>query len=69
MIKPGDLVYLKPKADRLIEDYIGLVISCERIPSNYSPKLSSTTLYDVLLTVTNEIMTVSDIYFEVWRIE
>ena len=67
MIKPGDLVYLKPKADRLIEDYVGLVINCERVPQ--STRLTSTVLYDVLVTETNELITVSDIFFEIWRIE
>ena len=67
MIKPGDLVYLRPKADRLIEDYVGLVINCETVPQ--STRLTSTVLYDVLVTETNELITVSDIFFEIWRIE
>ena len=32
-------------------------------------KTGSTVLYDVLLAEANEVITISDIYFEIWRIE
>ena len=63
----GDLVYLKPKPSRLEdEDFIGLLLSKKRVGRS---KIDSTVLYDVLMAETNEIITVSDIYFEIWRIE
>ena len=66
-MKAGDLIYLKPKTKRIEdEDYIGLVVHAEQVGSN---KGGSTILYDVLLTETNEVITISDIYFEIWRLE
>ena len=63
----GDLVYLKPKNTKhTSEDYVGLVIHKEQVGSG---KSESTILYDVMLTETNELITVSDIYFEIWRVE
>ena len=66
-MKAGDLIYLKPKNMEIEdEDYVGLVLHAEQVGSN---KGGSTILYDVLLTETNEVITISDIYFEIWRIE
>jgi len=45
---------------------IGLLVNMEQVGSNHG---GSTILYDVLLTDTNEVHTISDIYFEIWRIE
>lgn len=63
----GDLVYIKPKPAQLEdEDFIGLVLGKQKVGRS---KLDSTILYDVLMAETNEVITVSDIYFEIWRIE
>ena len=67
LMKVGDLVYLRPKNltwDE--EDIIGLLVNMEHVGRS---KLDGTWLYDVLLTDTNEVHTLSDIYFEIWRIE
>lgn len=65
-MKIGDLVYLRPKNLREEEDLIGLLVHMEQVGR---AKIDSTILYDVLLTETNEVITISDIYFEIWRIE
>lgn len=63
----GDLIYIKPKnAKNEDEDYVGLVVHTEQVGSNHG---GSTILYDVLLAETNELITISDIYFEIWRVE
>ena len=63
----GDLVYIKPKPSRLEdEDFIGLVLNKQKVGRS---KLDSTILYDVLMAETNEVVTVSDIYFTIWRVE
>jgi len=62
----GDLVYLRPKNLRDEEELIGLLVDMEQVGQ---AKIDSTILYDVLLTETNEVITISDIYFEIWRIE
>ena len=63
----GDLVYIKPKPAQLAdEDFIGLLVHQERVGRS---KIDSTVLYDVLMADTNEVVTVSDIYFTIWRIE
>ena len=63
----GDLVYLKPKTNNPDDvDFIGLLLHKEQVGSG---KTGSTILYDVLLTDTNEVHTLSDIYFEIWRVE
>ena len=65
----GDLVWLRPQnRDPLDvdEDYIGLVVNMKHVGRS---KLDGTWLYDVLLNETNEVITISDIYFEIWRIE
>ena len=62
----GDLVYLRPKNLTVDEEeIIGLLVNMEQVGSG---KTGSTILYDVLLTDTNEVHTLSDIYFEIWRI-
>ena len=65
-MRVGDLVYLRPKNLRDEEELIGLLVHMEQVGQ---AKIDSTILYDVLLTDTNEVHTVSDIYFEIWRIE
>jgi hypothetical protein len=67
-MKEGDLVYLKPKNQYRDneEEFIGLVIHQQQVGSF---KGVSTILYDVLLTETNEVITISDIYFKIRRIE
>lgn len=63
----GDLVYVKPKPAQLEdEDFIGLVLKKQKVGRS---KLDSTILYDVLMAETNEVITVSDIYFSIWRVE
>ena len=65
-MKIGDLVYLRPKNLREEEEMIGLLVHMEQVGQS---KLDSTILYDVLLTDTNDLITISEIYFEIWRIE
>lgn len=66
-MRTGDLIYIKPKQDRKDdEDYIGLIVHQEQVGRGGK---GSTILYDVLLTDTNEVVTISDIYFQIWRIE
>lgn len=63
----GDLVYLRPNDSRWSgEDLIGLLVKMQHVGRS---KLDGTWLYDVLINETNEVMTISDIYFEIWRIE
>lgn len=62
----GDLVYLRSKTFREEEDMIGLLVHMEQVGQ---AKIDSTILYDVLLTETNEVLTISDLYFEIWRVE
>jgi len=66
-MQTGDLIYIKPKPSRKDdEDYVGLIVHQEQVGSG---KCGSTILYDVLLTETNEVITISDIHFQIWRIE
>lgn len=63
----GDLIYAKPRThnpDNL--DFIGLLVSMAKLGTGTR---GSTILYDVLFPETNEVHTLSDIYFEVWRVE
>ena len=63
----GDLVYLKPKnIVQSDEEYIGLIVKMQKVGRS---KRDSTVLYDVLLNETSEVISISDIYFEIWRIE
>ena len=63
-MKIGDLVYLKHKHYKE-DDYIGLIVGSEYV----GMEDKGTFLYDILFTETNEVITVSDIYFEVWRVK
>ena len=65
-MKIGDLVYLRPKNLREDEDYTGLLVNMKHVGRS---KLDGTWLYDVLLNDTSEVITISDIYFTIWRIE
>ena len=60
----GDLVYLKHK--NYDEDFIGLLVEMQHVGRS---KLDGTWLYDILMSDTDEVITISDIYFEIWRIE
>ena len=63
----GDLVYLKPRNSAIEEEeYIGLLLKKERIGEEDH---RGCYLYDVLFSESNEVITISDIYFEIWRIE
>ena len=64
-MKTGDLVYLRHKIHD-DDDYVGLIVQREQVGT---PSTGSTILYDILLTETNELITISDIYFDIWRIE
>ena len=66
-MKVGDLIYFKQKGKLGDDnDYIGLLVEMQHVGKS---KIDSTILYDVLLTETNELITISDVYFEIWRIE
>ena len=66
-MKIGDLVYLRPKhIVQPVENLIGLLVKTQHVGRS---KLDGTWLYDVLLNETSEVITISDIYFEIWRIE
>ena len=59
----GSLVYVKPKTQpNSEEEYIGIIIHKQQVGSH---ACDSTILYDVLLELTEEVTTVSDIYFEI----
>ena len=66
-MRTGDLIYFK-QTGKLGDnnDYLGLIVNMQEVGR---AKIDSTVLYDVLLTETNEVITVSDIYFEIWRVE
>lgn len=66
-MKIGDLVYLRPKhIVQPVQDLVGLLVKMQHVGHS---KLDGTWLYDVLVSETTEMITVSDIYFEIWRIE
>ena len=63
----GDLVYIRPNnIVQPVQNLIGLVVKIQHVGQS---KLDGTWLYDVLLNETSEVITISDIYFEIWRIE
>ena len=65
-MKVGDLIYFKQKGKLGDDhDYIGLLVKKEHVGRS---KLDGTWLYDVLLSETNELLTISDIYFDIWRL-
>jgi len=62
----GDLVKLRPKsAPTNLEEYHGILINMQDVGRNGS----KTILYDVLVGEVDQVLTVSDIFFEVWRID
>ena len=66
-MKVGDLVYLRPKnLTGGEEEIIGLLVNMKHVGRS---KLDGTWLYDVLIDEPNGAITVSDIYFEIWRVE
>ena len=66
-MKIGDLVYLRPKHTvQPVQDLIGLLVKMQHVGRS---KLDGTWLYDVLVDEANGVITVSDIYFEIWRFE
>lgn len=66
-MKIGDLVKLRPKSGHKTfkEEYHGLLINMQDVGRGGS----KTILYDVLVGGINQLLTVSDIFFEVWRID
>ena len=63
----GDLVYLRPKhIVQPVPTFHGLIVKMQKVGRS---KIDSTVLYDVLLNETSEVITITDIYFEIWRIE
>ena len=66
-MRTGDLICFKQKG-KLGDnnDYIGLLVEMQHVGKS---KLDGTWLFDVLLTETNELITISDIYFDIWRVE
>ena len=65
-MKIGDLVYIRSKNLKDEKDMIGLLVNMVKVGRS---KIDSTILYDVLITETNNVHTISDIYFEIWRIQ
>ena len=66
-MKVGDLVYLRPKhINQPTYDLIGLIVKTQHVGRS---KLDGAWLYDVLLNETTEVITITDIYFEIRRIE
>jgi len=61
----GDLIYLCPNGFEDQGEYMGLVLRKKELGSG---RRGSTTLYDVLLTDTNELVTISDIYFTMRKV-
>lgn len=62
----GDLVKLRPKSGPTnLEEYHGILINTQDVGRNGS----KTTLYDVLIGEIDQILTVSDIFFDVWKID
>lgn len=64
-MQTGDLVKLKPKRAVDLMVYTGLLLNKQQIGRNGS----ETILYDILVGELDEILTVSDIFFDVWRID
>ena len=65
-MKTGDLVKLRPKrAESGTEEYHGILLNMQQVGRNGS----ETILFDVLIGEIDQILTVSDIFFEVWRID
>ena len=61
-MRVGDLIYLKHKQYK--DEHIALIVGSSYIGT----KRTGTFLYDILFTETNEVITISDINFEIWRI-
>lgn len=65
-MQEGDLVKLRPKrAESGMEEYHGILLNMQQVGRNGS----ETILFDVLIGEIDQILTVSDIFFEVWRIQ
>lgn len=65
-MQEGDLVKLRPKSGQTnLEEYHGILINMQQVGRNGS----ETILFDVLIGEIDQILTVSDIFFEVWRID
>lgn len=57
---------LRPKrAESGMEEYHGILLNMQQVGRNGS----ETILFDVLIGEIDQILTVSDIFFEVWRIQ
>ena len=65
-MKIGDLVKLRPKSGpTTLEEYHGILINMQDI----GRAGTKTTLYDILVGDIDQILTVSDIFFVVWKFE
>ena len=65
-MKVGDLVYLRPKhIVQPVHSLIGLIVKTQHVGRS----IDGVCLYDVLLNETTEVITITDMYFEIWRIE
>lgn len=64
----GDLVKLRPKSGHMTfkEEYHGILIDIQDVGKKNGSK---TTLYDILVGDIDQILTVSDIFFNVWRMD
>ena len=63
----ADLVYIRPNnIVQPVQNLIGLVVKIQHVGRS---KLDGSCLCDVLLNETSKVITISDIYFEIWRIE
>ena len=67
-MKSGDLVKFRAIRDSSKVDMTGLLINASRVGSEKIGR-RSTMLYDILVSELGEILTISDIFFEIWRIE
>ena len=65
-MKEGDLVKLRPKrSDSEMDEYHGILLKMDTVGDKRGG--SSTVLFDVLIGELDQILTVSDIFFDVWR--
>ena len=65
-MQAGDLIGFYPKSGLEKEEYMGLLLNVQTVGRS---KLDTSILYDALIGETDEVITISDIYFSVWRIE
>lgn len=61
----GDLVKLQPKRALENLEYTGLLLNMQQVGRNGS----ETILFDILVGELGDVLTVSDIFFDIWRID